>query len=185
MAEFSWQVLTFLVKYTGAQQGSLFILNEEKQYLELSSCYAFERRKVLDKVIYPGQGLVGESYLSGDVTLLKQVPKGYINITSGLGDATPNCIAIVPFKHNEVVLAVIELASFKDFKEHELAFLQKAGEFAASAIYTVAQNERNKMMMTQLHQQTEQLRAQEEELRQNIEELETTQEMMRRQAMSA
>jgi CHASE3 domain sensor protein len=185
LKELNWHVLTFLVKYLRGQQGSLFITREETHghYLELSACYAFDRRKHVEKTINPGQGLVGETFLSGETTLLKEVPSGYINITSGLGDASPNCIVIIPMKHNEEVRAVVELASFHEFAPHQIAFLEKAGEFVASAIATVTQNEKNSFMMEQLSSQTEQLRAQEEELRQNIEELETTQEVMRRQAV--
>jgi CHASE3 domain sensor protein len=180
----TWHVLTFMVKYIHSQQGSLFVTkNDDNPSLELAACYAFERRKFVEKVINPGEGLIGEAFLSGQSTLLKTVPAGYISITSGLGDATPTCIVIVPMKHNDQVLAVIELASFTEYENYQIAFLEKAGEFLASAISTAAQNERNKVMMEQLSTQTEQLRAQEEELRQNIEELETTQEVMKRKAV--
>jgi CHASE3 domain sensor protein len=184
LKELTWHVLTFLVKYLNSQQGSLFVTRHENQTacLSLEACYAFERRKFVDKVINPGEGLIGEAFLSGQSALLKSVPAGYISITSGLGDATPSCIVIVPMKHNDEVMAVVEIASFNVFESYQIAFLEKAGEFLASAISTAAQDERNKIMMEQLSTQTEQLRAQEEELRQNIEELETTQEVMRRQS---
>jgi CHASE3 domain sensor protein len=187
LGDLNWHVLTFLVKYSGAQQGSLFITkhNNEDTFLELAACYAFERRKFVEKIINPGEGLIGEAFLSGDTTLLKKVPSGYISITSGLGDASPTCIVIVPMKHNDQVMAILEIASFSEFESYQVAFLEKAGEFVASAVATTAQNERNKLMMEQLSSQTEELRAQEEELRQNIEELEATQETMRRQTTAA
>lgn len=83
-------------------------------------------------------------------------------------------------KHNEDVHAILELASFHVFEPNEIEFLERAGEFIASAIANAQSNEKNKEMMTQMRMQTEQMKAQEEELRQNLEELEATQEDMRR-----
>lgn len=182
--DLTYQALTFLVKYTNSQQGSLFILDpQDESSLKLSACYAFERKKHLNKNITIGDGLVGQTYLEGRTVMLKEVPKGYISITSGLGDAPPTCLVIVPFKHNESVQAIIEMASFAVYEPYQLMFLEKAGEFVASAITTAQSNERTKSLIDQMTSQTEQLRAQEEELRQNLEELEATQEEMRRKEM--
>ncbi len=182
LEELTFTALTFLVKYTGSQQGSLFLLQDEAEnpHLKLTACYAFDRRKFVDKTINIGEGLLGQTFLEGQTLLLKKVPKGYVSITSGLGHATPTCVVIVPMKHNEQVVALIELATFVEFLPYQVSFLEKAGEFIASAIATAQQSERNKGMMDQMQQQTTQLRAQEEELRQNLEELEATQEAMRR-----
>ena len=82
--------------------------------------------------------------------------------------------------YNEQIQAIIEMASFKTYEKHEIEFLEKAGEYIASAIATAKNNERTKLMVEQLQSQAEEMRAQEEELRQNMEELEATQEEMRR-----
>ncbi len=88
-------------------------------------------------------------------------------------------------KYNEVVTAVLELAGFRILEDHEVTFLEKAGEFIASAIANVQNTEKSKTMIDQMREQTEQMRAQEEELRQNLEELEATQEDMRRKGLKA
>jgi CHASE3 domain sensor protein len=182
--ELTFRSLTFLVKYTKSQQGSIFVLQHDDEdsepYLSLDACYAFERKKFVEKRINLGEGLVGQAFLEKQTIMLKVVPREYISITSGLGDATPNCVILVPMKYNEAVHAVFELASFRVFAAHEVDFLEKAGEFIASAISSAQNNERNRVMMEQMRSQTEQMRAQEEELRQNLEELEATQEDMRR-----
>jgi CHASE3 domain sensor protein len=187
LSELTFKSLTFIIKYTGSQQGSLFVLHkdteEEEPYLKLSACYAFERKKHMEKRIPIGEGLVGQTFLEGETMVLKTVPEGYISITSGLGDATPNCVIIVPLKYNDKVHAILELASFKDFEPYQITFLEKAGEFIASAIASAQNNERNQSIMEQMRMQTEQLKAQEEELRQNLEELEATQEEMRRKSV--
>jgi hypothetical protein len=182
------KALTFIIRYTHSQQGSVFVLEEneqEEKYLQLKACYAFDRKKHIDRRVNIGDGLVGQTFLEGETVLLTEVPSGYLAITSGLGDATPKCVVIVPLKYNEETHAVLELASFTTYTQHEISFLEKAGEFIASAIANVQNNEKNRMMVEQMKSQTEQLRAQEEELRQNLEELEATQEDMRRKGLAA
>jgi GAF domain-containing protein len=182
----TFNALTYLVKYTGSQQGSIFVVQDDgngEPYLQLNACYAFEKRKFIEKRVSIGEGLIGQTYLEGTSLLLKTVPANYISITSGLGHATPSCVLIVPLKHNEEVQAMLELASFEEYKPYQVSFLEKAGEFIASAISTAQQTEKNKILMDQMQSQTEQMRAQEEELRQNLEELEATQEAMRRKGV--
>jgi CHASE3 domain sensor protein len=179
--DLTFQALTYLVKYTSSQQGSLFILDtQDESSLKLAACYAFDRKKHLQKQVSIGEGLLGQTYLEAQTVVMKNLPPGYISITSGLGDAPPSSLVIIPFKHNDTVQAIAEFASFKEYQPHVVAFLEKAGEFVASAITSAQGADKTKAMIDQMKQQTEQLRAQEEELRQNLEELEATQEEMRR-----
>jgi len=186
--ELTYRAVTFIVNYVQVQQASLFVLERDgndEQFLNLSACYAFNRKKRLEKRVNVGEGLVGQVYLERQTVVLKKVPHGYTTITSGLGDATPSYLIVVPMKYNEVVAAVLELAGFRILEDHEVAFLEKAGEFIASAIANVQNTEKSKAMIDQMREQTEQMRAQEEELRQNLEELEATQEDMRRKGLKA
>jgi CHASE3 domain sensor protein len=186
LQELTMKTLVFLVKYLNAQQGSLFIYREDegKAHLNLAACYAFDRKKHVTRQIDPGEGLIGQAFLEAQTIILKTVPKGYTSITSGLGDATPSCIVIVPLKYNDAVHAVLEIATFKAYDASQISFLEKAGEFIASAIATAQNNETNKTVMEQLRSQAEQLRSQEEELRQNLEEMEATQEEMKRKSLA-
>jgi CHASE3 domain sensor protein len=177
------EVIRFLTKHLKAQQGSLFVLrddDEQEPHLEMAACYAFDKKKFVDRKIDIGSGLVGQAFLEGGTILLTDVPSNYIAITSGLGHATPSCVIIVPMKYNERVEAVLELASFNKFEAHEVEFLEKAGEVIASSIYATKTNERTSKLLKETQEQAEALRSQEEELRQNMEELQATQEDMRR-----
>lgn len=178
--------LTYLVRYTSSQQGCYFLLEEEpdqEPYLKLTACYAFDRRKHVDRRVELGEGLLGQTFLEGQTLVLKTIPAGYTRITSGLGDSTPTSLVIVPLIYNERVYGLLELASFHEYPAHQVSFLEKAGEYVASAVFSAKQNERTKTMLDQMRTQTEQLRSQEEELRQNLEELEATQEAMRRKSV--
>jgi CHASE3 domain sensor protein len=180
----SYNSLVFITKYMKAQQGALFVLKDDvegQKYLDMTACYAFDRKKHLSKRVELGQGLVGQAYLEGRTVLMTEIPHGYTLITSGLGESTPNCILIVPFKTNDKIEAVIELAGFKKFENHEVEFMEKIGEIVAATLNSVRNTEMMKTLLEQFKTQTEQLKAQEEELRQNMEEMEATQEAFRRQ----
>ncbi|HEY9045071.1 MAG TPA: GAF domain-containing protein [Ohtaekwangia sp.] len=180
LAELSNEVIRFITRYMGAQQGGLFVLREEdgSSYLELSASYAFDRKKFIERRIEIGVGLIGQAYLEGETTLLTKLPQGYTYITSGMGEATPGCLVIVPMKYNDKTEAIIELASLEKFEDYQVAFLEKAGEFVASALQSVRTTEKMQELLTASQRQTEEMRATEEEMRQNLEELQATQEAM-------
>ena len=183
LTELTDHCLIFLVKYLSAQQGAIFILEGTEQqdlHLNMISCYAFNRKKFLKKRVEIGEGVVGQIYLEGEATILTEIPQQYTYITSGLGNATPNCLLVIPMKYNDEVRAVVEIASFRQYAAYEIEFVEKAGEFVASAIAATQDHERTQQLLRQFKEQTEQMRSQEEELRQNMEELEATQEEMRR-----
>jgi len=176
-------IIRFVVKYTESNQGGLFIYNEDDEqdkYLELAACYAFERKKFLNKKVDIGEGLVGQCFIEGEKIYLLDVPEEYITITSGLGGANPSALLLVTMKVNEKMYGVIELASFKKFEDFEIDLVEKLAESIASTISTVRTNESTRVLLEKTQQQTEEMRAQEEEMRQNMEELEATQEEMRR-----
>ncbi len=176
-------IIAELVKHVKANQGSLFVLNDDDPkdiYLNLEASYAYDKRKYLSRRIEPGQGLVGQSYLEKDEIFLTEVPQNYVQITSGLGLATPRCILVFPIMVNEQVLGIIELASFKPFESYEREFMKKLGESIASAISNAKINYRNKSLLELSQEQTAQMQEQEEEMRQNMEELQATQEEMQR-----
>lgn len=182
------EVIRHLVKYLKANQGGLFILNdndEDNPRLELSSSFAYNRKKYQDREVLPGQGLVGQCYLEKESIYLKEIPEEYIRITSGLGEATPTHLFIVPLIFNEKVYGIIELASFKAFEEYEREFIERVAESIASSISTVKTNETTRELLEESQQMTEELQANEEEMRQNMEELQATQEEMNRNQKEA
>jgi len=175
-------IITNLVKYLEANQGGLFVVEgeEDSKFIELKSYYAYERKKFLEKRIEIGEGLIGQCYLEKDIVFLTKVPENFVNITSGLGEATPRCVLLVPLMLNDEVFGVIELATFKPFEQYQIDFLRKVGENTASTISNLKINERTRLLLEESQQQSEEMRSQEEEMRQNMEELSATQEEMAR-----
>jgi hypothetical protein len=183
---FSEKAVKAIVKYLKINQASLFVAKEEDAVLtlHLTAVYAYDRKKFAEKVILPGEGLIGQCYLERESILLTQVPNNYVHITSGLGEATPTCIYILACKTKDNVEAILELASFSPLDEHHIDFLEKIGESMASTIYFIRINDKTSELMLGFKEQTEALKMQEEEMRQNLEELSATQEEMSRREIS-
>jgi GAF domain-containing protein len=180
-------IIAALVQYTHSNQGGLYILNDEdenKKHLELISLFAFEHKKFENRKLQLGEGILGQTFLEKETTYLTEIPEDYIKITSGLGDAAPKALLIVPLKADKEVYGIVELASFKEYKPHEIAFVEKLGETLASTLASVKSAQRNRHLIEQFQQQTEEMRAQEEEMRQNMEELQATQEEIARKERS-
>lgn len=178
----SEKLVSEIVQYMNAKQGGLFIVNNDSDEvcLDLLSCYAFDRKKYLEKRIKSGEGLVGQCYREGMSTYLESVPDNYVNITSGLGQANPKAIVVVPMKNNDQIHGVLELASFEKYEPYQISFLEQLGEVIASALTSAKVNETTRKLLDKSKEQAEQMRAQEEEMRQNMEELQATQEQMYR-----
>jgi methyl-accepting chemotaxis protein len=178
-------ILNNLVKYVNANQGAIFILEGDAksgQHLEMLSCYAYSRKKFLNKRIEIGEGLVGQCVLEKQATYMTKVPEDYLSITSGLGAATPREVLISPLLINDDVFGVLEIASFDEFHSTKIDFINKLSENIASTIKNVKDNERTISLLNASQQQAEELRAQEEEMRQNMEEMQATQEEMARKS---
>ena len=181
------EIISNLVKYIGANQGALFIIEsnngaggEEEEYMEMAAVYAWDKKKFLEKKIYRGEGLAGQAWIEGDTIYLTEVPEDYVSITSGLGEANPRSILIVPLKLNDEIHGVVEIASFREYDEFEIEFIERVCESIASTISSVKVNERTQKLLEESTMMTEQMRAQEEEMRQNMEELQATQEKIQR-----
>ncbi|UII32965.1 GAF domain-containing protein [Fulvivirga ulvae] len=176
-------IISNLVTYTKSNQGGIYIVNdqdEENKFLELISLYAFDTKKYDKRSYRAGEGLVGQTYLERQTIYLLEVPDEYITITSGLGGANPKAILLVPLMVNEDIYGVIELASFHEFKDYQIEFVEKLAESIASTIAGVKNNQQTKFLLEESQALTEQMQAQEEEMRQNMEELSATQEEMSR-----
>ena len=176
------EVLAPLIKYLDANQGGIFILHDEEGegWFELVSCYAYNRQKYMNKRVEVSEGLIGAAYLEGEPIYMTALPKDHMTIRSGLGDASPRCLFIVPMKSNDETIGVLELASFQPLEEYKRDFVVKVCQDIAAMIVSTKVNEQTNRLLTESRQMAEEMQAQEEEMRQNMEEMQATQEQMKR-----
>lgn len=182
--ELSHSIVSNLVKYLDINQGGMFVLTDadksSEQQLEMTACFAYNRRKMVERTFEVGEGLVGRCFVEGETIYLLEIPDNYISITSGLGDTTPKCLLLVPLKINNEINGVLELASLTPIDDYKVKFVEKIAESIASTIASVRINMHTAELLSQTRQQAEEMAAQEEEMRQNLEELQSTQEEMAR-----
>ncbi len=178
-------ILGNLIRYLNVNQGYLYIVNDDNKdnvFMEIKAVYAYGKKRYLEEAssIHYKEGLIGQAWFDKGPLYFTEIPQSYVKITSGMGEALPTCILIVPLLINEEVVGAIELASFKEIEEFERDFVFKLGETIAGAVQNVKVNERTKKLLTESQHHSEALLAQEEEIRQNMEEMQATQEEMER-----
>ncbi len=179
LQKLSDEVIKNLVYYLEGNQGGIFLVNDEDEndkHLELYSAFAYDRKKYFEKRIDFGDGLIGTCAIEQQPIYMENIPQDYIEITSGLGDANPDSLLIVPMKLEDELHGIIEIASFNTFEQFQIDFVEKVAESIASTISSVKVNMKTQRLLEQSEQQSQELSAQEEEMRQNMEELKATQE---------
>lgn len=173
-------ILTELAPLVSAQHGVFYLMStEELPCLKLLSSYAYRERKHLANTFALGEGLVGQCALEKERILLLEVPDNYIKINSGLGEATPDNIIVLPALYEQQVVAVIELACFGRFSEIHLTFLDQLGESIAIILNNIIANQRTEELLKQSRTLTEELQSQQEELMESNQRLEEQTETLR------
>ena len=198
-------ILSELAPLVSMQHG-VFYLNDSQDGepdLKLLASYAYTERKHLANRFRAGEGLVGQAALERQSILLTDVPANYVHISSGLGEAKPLNIVVLPVLFEGEVKAVIELASFYRFSDIHLTFLNQLTESIGIVLNTIAATMRTEELLKQsqslavelqtrqqeltetnarLEQQARTLQASEERLKQQQEELQQTNEELEEKA---
>jgi PAS domain S-box-containing protein len=179
LEELAYNIIRYIVDYVGVNQAGFFLLNKPADaapFFEQLACIAYDRKKFADKTVKWEEGLIGRCALEKETIYMTDVPENYLTITSGLGDAKPSSILIVPLKTNNEIFGVLELAAFAKLMEFEIEFIEKIAESIASTISAVQINIKTNILLRETQEQAEKMAQQEEELRQNLEEMQATQE---------
>jgi HAMP domain-containing protein len=177
------RILKLVTEYLNANQGALYVINEEERCFERIATYAYGKKKFVDEKLPLESGLLGQCALEKETIYLKEIPTGYVKITSGLGEATPNNVLITPLKIRGEVKGVLELASFEIFAPHQIEFVEKQGENIAAILSSRQVATQTQQLLEEAKKRQQELSQQEEEMRQHAEELQATQEEMQRQRL--
>jgi methyl-accepting chemotaxis protein len=163
--------------------GSLFVTGDsdpDSPSLELTASYAYDRRKYMNRTLGWGEGLPGTCALEKERIFLTEVPPDYFEITSGIGEARPNCILLVPLKIGEEVLGVVELATIRLLRPFEIEFVESLSESMASSLQAVRNNRKTAELLEQSRAQAEALKTQEARMMENMKKLEQAREESKR-----
>jgi CheY-like chemotaxis protein/signal transduction histidine kinase/HAMP domain-containing protein len=177
-------IMSELTPLVSAHHGAFFIADQDAgaPLLKLVASYAYRARKHVANRFAPGEGLVGQAFLEKQPILLQNVPDDYIQITSGLGEAPPRNIIVLPILFEGEVKAVIELASFLPFSQIHQTFLDQLAESIGVVLNMIQANMRTEELLEQSQKLTQELQSQSKELQQQQEELKRSNSELEAQA---
>ncbi len=167
-------LLAELAPVVSAQHAVFYVRSgeSEQEMYRLLTSYGFRERKNISTEWQVGEGLIGTCAFEKHRILLTNVPPDYVQITSGLGQATPLNIIVLPILFEGEVKAVMELASFKLFTPIDQQFLEQLTEGIGIILNTIEASSRTEELLKQSQALAQELKSGQFELRQTNEELE-------------
>ncbi len=145
-------ILTEAAPLVSAQYGAFYIVETregDEPVLRMTAGYAIGASETAGKAFRWGEGLVGQCARDARRILLTTVPSGYIGIHSGLGEASPSSIVVLPVLFEGRIKAVIELASVAPFSETHLDFLDQLTDGIGVVLNTIEANMRTEELLKQ------------------------------------
>ncbi|WP_249161220.1 HAMP domain-containing protein [Actinospica acidithermotolerans] len=171
-------IMAELTPVVNAQHGAFYLLEGDRLRMLAGYGRAALTPDGESESFRLGEGLVGQVAAQRKQILLSKVPAGYLRIGSGLGSADPASLIVLPVLFENQVLAVIEIASFQQFTEIQLAFLNQIMESVGVTVNTIIANSvtedllgKSRQLTAQLEERSEELQSQQEELRRSNAEL--------------
>jgi len=167
-------ILSELAPLVEAKHGVFYTMVEGdgEPCLRLLASYAFKARKSVSNEFRLGEGLVGQAALEKERILLTHVPADYVHVSSGLGEAAPRDIVVLPVTFEGEVKAVMELATFEGFSAGHLAFLEQLTESIGIVLNTIQANTRTEDLLRQSQSLAGELQSRQSELQETNEQLE-------------
>ncbi len=170
-------IMSELTPTVGAQHGAFFLRNiDDGRYdaendLRLVASYGYSAGKGVPTRFRFGESLVGQAAVEKAPILVTQAPSDYVRVSSGLGDAVPVNLVVLPILFEDDVLGVIELASLRAFNDVDRMFLGQVIDTIGVVLSTIIANTRTEELLTESQRLASELQAQQEELRQTNQEL--------------
>ncbi len=167
----------FLARLIEAPAAALYVADGEE--LRLLGHYALSSEGVA-RTFRRGEGLIGQAARGREVVVVKEPPADYLRVSSGLGEARPRTIALVPMVHGGRITGVLELALFQPWTARHAELAQLTRETVAVAVEVALARRAMRELLDETQRQARQLATQEEELRASNDELHAQQEQLRR-----
>jgi signal transduction histidine kinase/CheY-like chemotaxis protein/HAMP domain-containing protein len=166
-------IMEELAPLMGAQHGTFFLAEEFGGEIRLRLIAGYGLRADVDAPIQYriGQSLIGQVAKSKRLIVVDDIPQGYIRITSGLGEAPPATLVVLPLLFEGEVLGVVELASFSTFTPVQIDFLEQFAETLGISVNAIIANSRTDTLLGQSQRLTAELQARSSELQARSEEL--------------
>ncbi|MFI3156418.1 MAG: response regulator [Methylococcaceae bacterium] len=170
--DLSQQLMSAICPLLHIEHGVFYIHAENK--LRLVGGYGY-RGHSINQDFALGEGLVGQCVLEKRPIMLTNPPKDYIKIGSGLGEAAPNTIAVLPIMHMSEVVGVLELASFQPFDERAALLFDTLMPVLAMTIRILERNINTQRLLKETLEQAGRMEIQAVQLEEQAVEMEAQQ----------
>jgi HAMP domain-containing protein/CheY-like chemotaxis protein/signal transduction histidine kinase len=165
-------LLSELAPLVSAQQGVIYQMGtEESAEMTLLSAFAGDGEDGHLRRLKIGEGLVGQCAAEKQRMLISELPPNTITIRSGLFEAVPRNVIVLPVLFEDRVKAVIELASLSAFTTSHLAFLEQLTASIGIVLNSIEATMQTEGLLKQSQQLATELQVQQKELQQTNEQL--------------
>ncbi|MGB9285479.1 MAG: HAMP domain-containing protein, partial [Candidatus Sulfotelmatobacter sp.] len=165
-------LLSELAPLVSAQQGVIYQMGgEESAEMVLLSAFAGDGEDGHLRRLKIGEGLVGQCAAEKRRMLISELPPNTISIRSGLFEAVPQNVIVLPVLFEDRVKAVIELASLSTFTTSHLAFLEQLTASIGIVLNSIEATMQTEGLLKQSQQLATELQMQQKELQQTNEQL--------------
>ncbi|HZR55654.1 MAG TPA: HAMP domain-containing protein [Terriglobales bacterium] len=165
-------MLSELVPLVNAQQGVIYQMeDEEAAGMVMLSAFASDGQGGHLHRLKLGEGLIGQCAIEKRRMLINDLPEHTIPIRSGLFEAVPRNVIVLPVLFEDRVKAVIELASLGVFTASHLAFLEQLTASIGIVLNSIEATMQTEGLLKQSQQLATELQTQQKELQQTNEQL--------------
>jgi HAMP domain-containing protein/CheY-like chemotaxis protein/nitrogen-specific signal transduction histidine kinase len=166
------RLLSELAPLVNAQQGVIYQMEtEESANMVLLSAFADNAEDGHPDHLRVGTGLIGQCAAEKRRMLITEVPAHAVPIRSGLFQAVPQNVIVLPVLFEDRVKAVIELASLSAFTASHLAFLEQLTSSIGIVLNSIEATMQTEGLLKQSQQLATELQTQQTELQQTNEQL--------------
>jgi signal transduction histidine kinase/HAMP domain-containing protein/CheY-like chemotaxis protein len=187
------QIMSHVTPLVEAHSGAFYCAErpdgapESDTELRLLASYAYSDRHTVSNRFSIGEGLVGQAALERTPIVVTGAPEDYV-VRSGLGQAAPVNVLVLPVLFEDELMGVLEFASLTAFTPTSRQLLDELVETLGIVLHTIEATMRTEELLEEsqgltqeLQAQSEELQAQQEELQQTNEELEEKAELLETQ----
>jgi CheY-like chemotaxis protein/signal transduction histidine kinase/HAMP domain-containing protein len=165
-------LLSELAPLVGAQQGVIYQMqSEESEGMVLLSAFADHGQNGHPQHLKAGEGLIGQCATEKRRMLITDLPSHTVPIRSGLFQAVPRNVIVLPVLFEDRAKAVIELASLSAFTASHLAFLEQLTASIGIVLNSIEATMQTEGLLKQSQQLATELQTQQKELQQTNEQL--------------
>ncbi len=164
-------LLSELAPLVNAQQGVIYQTeSEDSNTMVLLSAYASSADGQLERVAI-GEGLIGQCAREKRRMFIEDLPPNTLPVRSGLFEAVPRNVIVLPVLFEDRVKAVIELATLNEFTASHLAFLEQLTASIGIVLNSIEATMQTEGLLKQSQQLATELQTQQKELQQTNEQL--------------